>query len=210
MKKILSITSSLILTSSTVTILATNVNNYQTISNKVNIDNINWCDVKNYNNNYFKNIKENYYKNPTLNLLSLKNNKEVDINKIINYAQETTNNYVVRFKNKNFNLNKIISVLSKDNLEFAKNYNNVLIRKNNVLKNPLLSSQNLRLLKDTSFYSLENYVYNLKIAKTTFITISAAVAAAGFWAAAWWFGISIPSHRKYSNKRSCWRSCSKN
>ncbi|WP_375317354.1 hypothetical protein [Spiroplasma endosymbiont of Virgichneumon dumeticola] len=87
---------------------------------------------------------------------------------------------------------KIISVLSKDNLEFAKNYNNVLIRKNNVLKNPLLSSQNLRLLKDTSFYSLENYVYNLKIAKTNFITISAAVAAAGFWAAAWWFGISIP------------------
>lgn len=194
MKKILSITSSLILSSSVVTILANDVNNSQ-IVNKVNENNkINWFSVQDYNNNYFQNIKENYYKNLNPKLINFKNNQEVNIDKVIEFAKQKTDIYVTKFKNQNFNLNQIINTLSKINSKFAQNYNNALTAKNNLLNNKAYYSRSLGLLKDASFSSLESYVYNLKIAKTTFTTISAAAAisAAGFWAAAWWFGISIP------------------
>lgn len=64
-----------------------------------------------------------------------------------------------------------------------------------MLKSNLNESTHLGVLKDNaSFSSLEQYVHNIKIARTTFATISAtaAVAAAGFWAVAWWFGFSTP------------------
>lgn len=191
MKKILSISSSLILST---TIIISNINNCQII-NETNIQNkINWNSVQNYNNNYFQNIKENYYKNSTLKLINFKNNQETNIDQIIEFAKQKTNIYITKFKNQNFDLTQIINTLSKENYKFAENYNTSLISTNNLIKNKLYSSKNAYLLKTDSFSSLENYIYKLKIAKTTFVTISAAaaVAAAGFWASAWAFGVSIP------------------
>lgn len=192
MKKILSITSSLILASSAVTVLATNINTYQATQKTNENGNINWTNVKFDSSNYFKNIKENYYKNPKSSLI--KNNQTVDMNKVIKYAQDKANNYINNFQKQNLNLNQIIKTLSKDSPQFAKSYNSGLNKKDSGVKTNLILKNNLGLLKDTSFSSLENYVYNLKIAKTTFISVSAtaAIAAAGFWAAAWWFGVSIP------------------
>ncbi|WP_342276567.1 hypothetical protein [Spiroplasma endosymbiont of Nebria brevicollis] len=179
MKKLLTITTSLILSSSTVIILADNINTYQT-ANKIRVNShINWINVQKNNNNYFKNIKENYYKNPSLKFI-FKENKEVNIEDVIGYAQNKANSYTEKFQKQNFNLNQILNTLSKNNPKFGKKYNQHLNQKDTIINTNLLSSTNSGLLKNTNFSSLENYVNNLKIARTTFISISAA--ATGFWA----------------------------
>ncbi|MBE4704150.1 hypothetical protein [Spiroplasma platyhelix] len=189
MKKGLSIFSALILTGTATTLLTTNV---QTHQNKINQSNsesdIDWSLLKNINNDYFKNFKETHKAEVT-------NFSARNIDEIIAYAQKKANEYIQLFQNQNFDLNQIIEYLSTENSNFKENYHKSLQNQSNIINNQISSTTNVTTFSDAQdFAKLETFVKNLRIEKAIFTTITAtsAIAAAGFWAAAWWFGISIP------------------
>lgn len=127
-----------------------------------------------------------------------------DIEKALKLAQQKASEYIEKFKDQSFNLQQLINVLSNDNSQFKDEYEKQVnqaqqkqsLNLSNTNQNNHLSCKN-SLLKSSNndIEALKKKIKKLKIAKTAFITISAsaAIAAAGFWAAApWTIGATIP------------------
>lgn len=191
MKKVLSILSTFILTSSATLVLTGTVDTHNQTKNE-NKTGIDWRYIKNNNSNYFNNFKNNQR---TLSEFSVTKSDE-----IASYAERKANDYIEMFQNKDFNLNQVIQYLSTENSQFKDNYNKILQEQNNFISQQLNQVNTINILDvkvldaQQEFATLDAHVKKLRIESTIFTTLSvaAAVAAAGFWAAAWFFGISIP------------------
>lgn len=147
------------------------------INNKI----IDWIDVE-------KNIDKFIEK-------FLKENKNLDIqNIVINKIRKI----ILDSKNENLNLNQLICKISKESQQFKNTYTK--IQKQVINTKSFSSIENKKNSKSLNFSQeefdkLKKLVNDLKISKVTFTTISAtaAVAAAGFYAAAIVsFGATIP------------------
>lgn len=171
------------------TISFSNVYQRKILNNDKHLNNeiINWNIVEYNLNQMQKNIS--YEKNSIELGIANKDN----FNKIIQFIKKKNDDNIAEFKNSNFNINQLIMHISNQHSNFKLIYQN---------PTKYFSVGNLNFEnKINDFFSntkdvdsLKKHVHNLKISKTTLTTISAtaAIAAAGFWAAAWWFGISIP------------------
>ncbi|MCL8210902.1 hypothetical protein LT336_00646 [Spiroplasma sp. JKS002671] len=192
MKQILSVLSTLTLTSSAALVLTSTVDNHmQQVKNDIN-----WSDVKKSNSDYFKNLRQSQAKQKVFYTTS---NGEVDINQVIDYAEQKSNQYFDQMVVQNLDLNQIINFLSQENSDFKATYENALAEQSQ--KNHQITLD----FKAANYYNVQSSnraiaadlskgMESVKIAEPIFKTISAgaAIAAAGFWAAAWWFGITIP------------------
>lgn len=149
---------------------------------------IDWKMLNQDTNNYFASLKE-------ANAFGTSDVDRTTMTAALAFAQQKATDYIQRFQAQDLSLEEIISTLAQESPEFAKNYqaqlNNPTTIDDNVDATSMMSAFSN---SEISFSFLEQKVKDLKISKTVFITISAvaAVAAAGFWAAAWFFGISVP------------------
>ena len=139
-------------------------------------------------NNYFASLKE-------ANAFGTSDVDRTTMTTALDFAQQKANDYIQRFQVQDLSLEEIISTLSQESSEFGKNYqaqlNQPLTIDDNVDATSMMSAFSS---SDVSFEHMKKKSTDLKIARTVLITVSAtsAVLAAGFWAAAWFFGISIP------------------
>ena len=149
---------------------------------------IDWKMLNQDINSYFNNLKE-------ANAFSASDVDNSTMTLALDFAQQKANDYLQRFQAQNLSLEEIIKTLGQESPEFAKNYQEHLDQ-------PVTSDDSFDTASMISAFSnsevsvafLDKKIKDLKIAQTVFITVSAtsAVAAAGFWAAAWFFGISVP------------------
>ncbi len=191
MKKVLSILSTFILASSATLVLTSNINPHNQTNNE-NKTGINWNGVKNQINTYFNDIKN---KNQNKLMLYSTKNNPVNFEEVMKKVQEKSSEYITRFENQNLSFNEITNVLLNENSDFKENYNNIL--KEQVQKNNSKNSvQNLKILDTTwnEYEKLQTQIPQLRKDATIFtsISVAAAIAATGFYAAAWFFGITLP------------------
>ncbi|AOX44092.1 hypothetical protein S100390_v1c07560 [Spiroplasma sp. NBRC 100390] len=190
MKKLLSVLSTALLATSGVLSIAVN-KTYEPITHhkdNVSKEGIDWDHVE----NYFK--EDSFQTLYQTNVLTNANNQPIT-SEVINKVQEKSLEYVNDFKTKNFNLNQITNYLKTNVKDFDQHFK--LDHKNETLKlnsYSLLQTTNKDLDKEKTITNTLNAVNKLKIVNTGIYTAAtiAEIAAAGFWAAAWWFGISVP------------------
>ncbi|ALD66317.1 hypothetical protein [Spiroplasma cantharicola] len=118
-------------------------------------------------------------------------------------AREESLKYYDNVKNNNLSLDKINSNLTEMSKKYENQYKNEITRvdtstnKVNIdffnYSNYFSNSKKVENYEDAKA-SLSKFSKDLAIAQNTLSTLAvvAGIAAAGFWAAAWWFGISIP------------------
>ncbi|KAF0850718.1 MAG: hypothetical protein EIB84_03845 [Spiroplasma poulsonii] len=190
MKKLLCVLSTVLLTTSGVLSIAVDKTHESTIQQNNNVDKeaVDWNQVKNY---FKENSFETLYQTN-----SLKDaNGHPLTSEVVNKVQQKSLEYVNNFKNKNFNLNQITNYLKTNVKDFDQHFK--VDNKNETLKlnsYSLLQTNNKDLDKEKTITNTLNAVNKLKIVNTGIYTAAtiAEIAAAGFWAAAWWFGLSVP------------------
>lgn len=199
MKKVLSILSTFVLTSSVTLVLTSNVNIHNQQNKNENKTDIDWNGVKNQINTYFKDIKNNNQNK--LMLYSTKNNA-VNFEEAMKKAQEKSSEYITRFESQNLSSNEITNVLLNENSDFKENYQNALQQQSQdftkVNISPLLKNNSTTIDYDyilsiinsinnrMALNELDQHIQNLKIIGISFTTVAtaAAIAAVAFFAVA--------------------------
>ena len=197
MKKVLSILSTLTLVSSAPLVLTGNINIHNQQTKNETQTGIDWNYIKNSNDDYFKNLKQD---NKKQKIAYSSKYKQISSEEIIKYAQEKANSYIKIFKNQDLNSDQVKNILLNENSDFKTNYNNLLqeqITNDFQLENKLkLSVKNFETLGTIfdDYQKIQKEMPEIRRNATIFssISIAAAVAATGFYAAAWFFGITLP------------------
>lgn len=164
---------------------------------------INWYEIK-------TNLTENSIKDIVL-TQGLNNDKvqeALDNQAMLKKAREKSLEYINHFEKQKINTLEDVTNYLKNNIqEFKDNFkvenklgnlNNVgLLSKTAYAMTPNDSVQatpNKTLDKEQAINNTEETIKKLKILDTTLLTIAVIsdIAAAGFWAASWFFGISVP------------------
>lgn len=162
------------------------------IEKQINNQLINWNDVEINLNQMFENIT--FEKNSKE--LGTRNQEQFET--VIKFIRQNNNKNINKFKSDNYDLKLLQKYLCETNDQYKSVYQNPtqFLKENNLnFENAAEKINSIKVFSDTNNLEwLKNHVNKLKVYKVTFATLSAtaAVAAAGFWAAAWWFGISIP------------------
>ena len=185
MKKLLSLLMAVSLTATGVSGIVANKPYEPTINEKNKVD---WNQVENY---FSKNSFKNQYQN---NLLKSPNTP-VTNSEFINKAKEKSLEYVNDFKNKDLNLNQITKYLKTNITNFDQNFKVDNKTKGlNLGSYSLLQTNNKVLDKRRTIVNALTTIDKIKVIKIAIYTAAtiSEIAAAGFWAASWGFGISVP------------------
>ncbi|AGY41366.1 hypothetical protein mflW37_2990 [Mesoplasma florum W37] len=213
MKKILSLIGTTVISVSALATITYSINTTSSINRKINqidFQEINWNDVQEESLVLFNDIKINNEKTILTRNYKMSESSDdlANTDQIFQFAQEESLKILEKFKKEKTDLTNAIDYLKDKNSEFEKTYESALnenINQNmnqksfdNLNKtNEILSRNSLKTETFSLSANLEKnkeLVKKLRLAKITFATASAtaAVAAAGFYAAAWWFGITLP------------------
>ncbi|AUB31768.1 hypothetical protein [Spiroplasma floricola] len=185
MKKILSILGSTVLVAP---LVSTTTFNTKNISNEINNkkDDVNWNYIDQETNNIFEKLVNNsnsqFYSDDNQNIT----------NEVLKFAKQETKKLLNSFKNEQKSLEEMIKYFENNVDGFKENLDKQT--SNNSIYNLLNLDSYEKIKKNISktwFNSLLDDM-NLVAGKLGWGAIALAAAAAGFWAAAWWFGISIP------------------
>ncbi len=163
-----------------------------------NLSTIDWNSVK----NNFTLKDSNSYRQFERSIDSISNSEEM-----LKKAQEKSLEFIDSIKDKNLTFDQFLQEVNKkaqdfdkkdnyktpSNINVTSEFNSILSSKNNYFYSTFSSNQKIDDLNDAK-EALAKFDKDLMIAQNTLSTLAviAGVAAAGFWAAAWWFGISIP------------------
>ncbi|WHQ37491.1 hypothetical protein [Spiroplasma sp. SV19] len=190
MKKLLCVLSTVVLLTSGVLSIAVNKTTAPVAQQKDNVGQevVDWKQVENY---FSVDSFEALYQ---VNFSKNANNPPI-MSELVNKARQKSLEYINNFKTKNFNLNQITNYLKTNIKDFKQNFQ--VTHKKQTLKlhsYVVLKAPEKVLDKEKTITNTLNAISKIKIINTgiyTAATIS-EIAAAGFWATSWWFGISIP------------------